>query len=143
MPPELETFVEELSEVERRDKHILWKIKGIAAKATYKLFSRYGNPKTVEPEMTQFAHRFGEQFSLPLLESHLQVVFRRKTNFVGSVCLNYAIRYLCAAIKVPITMGVLINYAENLLYETVVPIMLITHKDVLLYKDNPIDYIRS
>jgi hypothetical protein len=45
VPAELESFVEDMNEIEERDKHIIWKTKGIAAKTTYRLFSKYGNPK--------------------------------------------------------------------------------------------------
>lgn len=45
VPAELESFVEDMDEIENRDKHIVWKTKGIAAKTTYRLFSKYGNPK--------------------------------------------------------------------------------------------------
>lgn len=40
-------------------------------------------------------------------------------------------------------MTMLKPYVENLLYETVIPIMLVTHKDVTLYRDDPIEYIRK
>jgi hypothetical protein len=48
LPQELEAFVEEMNEIEMRDKHILWKIKGVAAKMTYRIFSKFGNPSHVE-----------------------------------------------------------------------------------------------
>jgi Cse1 len=34
-------------------------------------------------------------------------------------------------------------FIENLLFETIIPIMLITHKDSTLYRDDPIEYIRK
>jgi hypothetical protein len=40
-------------------------------------------------------------------------------------------------------MAMLKPFVENLLYETVIPIMLITHKDVTLYRDDPIEFIRK
>jgi len=45
VPAELDSFVEDMDEIENRDKNIVWKTKGIAAKVTYRLFSKYGNPK--------------------------------------------------------------------------------------------------
>ncbi len=48
LPQELEAFVEEMSEIEMRDKHILWKIKGVAGKITYRVFQKFGNPNHVE-----------------------------------------------------------------------------------------------
>ena len=83
-----------MSEIEARDKNILWKIKTIVAKLTYRLFSKFGNPSHVEDEFIDFSKYFKDTFAVALLESHLQIVFKRKTNFVGSKCLNYALKYL-------------------------------------------------
>jgi hypothetical protein len=41
------------------------------------------------------------------------------------------------------TMDLLRPFVENLLFETVIPIMLISHKDVTLFKDDAIEYIRK
>lgn len=41
------------------------------------------------------------------------------------------------------TMKVLKPYVENLLFETIIPIMLVQHKDVVLFKDDPIEFIRK
>ena len=142
-PPELESFIEEMHAIEQRDKHIFWKIKGIAARITYRLFSKYGNPKIVEGSLTHFTKQFLETYAVPLLESHLQLVFKRKTLFVGSMALNNAIKYVSAATKQTVTMNMLLPYVENLLFETIIPIMLITHRDVTLFKDDPIEYIRK
>lgn len=40
-------------------------------------------------------------------------------------------------------MNLLKPFVETLLYETIVPIMLVTHKDVTLLKDDPIEFIRK
>ena len=40
-------------------------------------------------------------------------------------------------------MAILKPFIENLLYETIIPIMMITHKDASLYKDDPIEFIRK
>jgi hypothetical protein len=40
-------------------------------------------------------------------------------------------------------MNMLKPYVENLLYETIIPIMLVSHKDVTLYKEDSIEYIRK
>jgi hypothetical protein len=80
---------------------------------------------------------------MPLLESHLQLVFKRKTHFVGSKALNFAIKFVSLCTKYPQTMEKLKPFVENLLYETIIPIMLISHKDATLYRDDPIEYIRK
>lgn len=40
-------------------------------------------------------------------------------------------------------MKILKPFVENLLFETIIPIMLITHKDVVLFREDPIEYIRK
>jgi hypothetical protein len=70
-------------------------------------------------------------------------MFKRKTNFVGSKTLNFNIKYVTSATKLPRTMEKLKPFIENILYETIMPIMLVTHKDVTLFNDDPIEYIRK
>jgi len=48
-----------------------WKLKSISAKTTYRLFSKFGNPKYVDEKFAEFSKKFKETFSIPLLESHL------------------------------------------------------------------------
>jgi len=78
-----------------------------------------------------------------MLESHLQLMFKRKTGFVGSKTLNFNIKYVTSATKLNRTMDKLKPFIENIIYETIMPIMLITHKDATLFKDDPIEYIRK
>jgi hypothetical protein len=40
-------------------------------------------------------------------------------------------------------MRVLKPFIENLLFETIIPIMLVQHKDVVLFREDPIEYIRK
>ena len=58
MPENLESFVEDMDEIEKRDSNIVWKIKGIATKTTYRIFSKYGNHKFVEDKFLSFSKRF-------------------------------------------------------------------------------------
>jgi hypothetical protein len=60
-----------MDEIERRDKSVQWKTKGVASQLTYRLFSKYGNPKFADERYTQFSRAFREKCALPLLESHL------------------------------------------------------------------------
>lgn len=75
--PELESAIEDMDEIEKRDKHIIWKAKGVAAKVTYRLYSKYGNPKYVEDQDIDFSKAFLEKYALPLLETHLSKVLKR------------------------------------------------------------------
>jgi hypothetical protein len=63
---------------------------------------------------------------------------------MGSKSLNFAIKYVSQSTKMPVTMKKLKPFIEKLLYEIIVsPIMLLTHRDVTLFKEDPIEYIRK
>ena len=40
-------------------------------------------------------------------------------------------------------MDLIKTQMDTLLYDTVIPIMMATHKDVVLYRDDPIEYVRK
>jgi hypothetical protein len=70
-------------------------------------------------------------------------MFKRKNGFVGSKTLNFNIKYVSSATKLQNTMEKLKPFIENILYETIMPIMLVTHKDVTLFNEDPVEYIRK
>lgn len=78
-----------------------------------------------------------------LLESHLKIMFDRHSKFVGSKCLNFVIKYISAATKIKSTMERLKPYVENILYQTVIPIMMVSERDIKLFQEDPIEYIRK
>ena len=47
-----------MDEIERRDKHVSWKIKAVAFQTTYRLFSKYGNPKHCDEKFESFSKLF-------------------------------------------------------------------------------------
>jgi hypothetical protein len=144
-PIDLRTPTDDQDEIQRRDKSIFWKIKGITAKTTYRIFVKYGNPALVEDKVLTkaFANSFSLKYSIPLLESHLQLLLSRKENFVGSKCLNQALKFISASTKQSNTMEKLKPFVENILYDTIIPIMFITQKDVSTFQNDPIEYIRN
>lgn len=117
----------------------------MAAKITYRAFVKYSKPAHVEQKehITAFSKWFKENHSLPLLESHLQILLNKKTQFVGSKALSFAIKFLGAATKQKLTMNKMKPFVEQILYECIIPIMFITQKDIAQFQENPIEYIRS
>lgn len=101
VPQEITAFTEDIEEIQKRDKAIQWKIKGMAAKITYRIFSKYGNPAYIKDEYKDFQTYFQATFSEQLLESHLTLMFNRKTQFVGSKCLNFNIKMVSSSVKIP------------------------------------------
>jgi hypothetical protein len=76
------------------------------------MFSKYGNPKYAEEKLEAFSKAFREKYAVPLLESHLTLLLRRKTNFIGSKSLNYAIKFVGQSTKMPATMTKLKPFIE-------------------------------
>ena len=62
---------------------------------------------------------------------------------MGSKVLNFAIKYLTSSCKLEVTMQVLKPIIPSLLYDHIIPIMMLSEKDVNLFKDDPIEYIRK
>ena len=78
-----------------------------------------------------------------LLESHLNILLQKKTNFVGSKALNLAIKFASGSTKQEFTMSHLKAHVEDILYNIIIPIMLITEADIKSFENDPIEYIRS
>mmetsp|Transcript_29520 Transcript_29520/g.44887 ORF Transcript_29520/g.44887 Transcript_29520/m.44887 type:complete len:666 (+) Transcript_29520:641-2638(+) len=144
-PADLSSATSASIEVQRRDKTIFWKIKGLTAKITYRIFVKYGDPVIVQNKVLikSFSNNFSLNYSIPLFESHLQLLFQRKTNFVGSKCLNFNIKFIAKCSQLSNTMEKLKPFVENILYDTIIPIMFITEKDLETFNDDPIEYIRN
>jgi hypothetical protein len=145
VPDELLTQVKTDEEVVSKNKSIQWKIKGLVGKLTYRIFVKYGNPKIVADDVLikSFSNNFSFKYSLALLESHLQLLLSRKTNFVGSKALSFAIKFISNSTKQAQTMEKLKPYVENILFDTVIPIMFITERDMNTFESDPIEYIRN
>ena len=77
-----------------------------------------------------------------LLESHLQIMFAKKNQFVGSKALNFAIKFTSASTKQQITMEKIKPFVEDILQNIIVPIMFTSEQDVELFTNEPIEYIR-
>jgi hypothetical protein len=150
VPFDCETFNEEdLLKVQQIDKRIEWKIKGLAAKFSFRLFCKHGSVSSrAQNEVatdftTAFKFNFMNNLMPMLLDSHLTLVFKRKSHFVGSRALIYSLRFLTKAVTVPLAMNIMQPYLENLLFETTVPIILVTTHDLYLFREDPIEFLRK
>mmetsp|Transcript_42364 Transcript_42364/g.55849 ORF Transcript_42364/g.55849 Transcript_42364/m.55849 type:complete len:774 (-) Transcript_42364:479-2800(-) len=146
VPTELEAPTEDTEEIISRDKLILWKLKAQAARMTFRLFMRYANGAKyagAEEGDKQWCEFFIANYAETLAESHLQLLFKRKTNFVGSKTLNFVIKTVSQAVKVEKTLAKMMPFLENILYETAIPLMLASSRDQQLFADDPVEYIRK
>ena len=95
VPAELESPTEDVEVIHERDRTMIWKVKGATARLFYRLFRKYCNTKvSFDGAATAYKQHFYENYAETLCETHLQILFKRKTNFVGSPTLSYSLRLL-------------------------------------------------
>lgn len=80
----------------RKENNLNWKIKGIASKLSYRIFQKYSTSKELPATDNEnvFKNTFTLELAPALLDSHMQLIFRRKSHFVGSQSLIYSIKFL-------------------------------------------------
>jgi hypothetical protein len=135
LPHHLEAATDDIEDIIERDSTIQWKIKAQAARITFRLFSRYSNPgfSNGDKEEKAWCEYFQAEFSETLCESHL----------IGSKTLNFVIKLVTAATKINRTMSKMLPFIDNILYETVIPLMLTSARDIRLFEEDPIEFIRK
>ena len=70
-------------------------------------------------------------------------MFKRKTHFIGSKTLNFVIKLVTSGTKIKRTMAKMLPFMDNILYETVIPLMLTSTRDIRLFQEDPIEFIRK
>jgi len=127
-PPEHKKKTDETAEMEKRDSNIIWKLKGRVSRITFALFNKYGSPEKADNQIhaKMFSGNFHHHYSIPLLESHLQILFSHATDFIGTKTLIHSIRYISESIKIKNTMNKLKPYISKLLCDTIIPLLLVT-----------------
>ncbi len=87
-----------------------------------------------------------ETLAPKLLESHLGLLFKRKTNFVGSRALDYSIKFVENACRIPCLMTspqlLLQPYIDNILFETAVPVIIVSSGDAFQFREEPVEFLR-
>lgn len=78
LPTELTSQTQSAEEIERRDKHPLWKMKGIAMHVLYRIFSKYANEKFCDEADKPFSALILNRYAQNILNTALEVIFSRK-----------------------------------------------------------------
>ena len=83
------------------------------------------------------------RYSITLLESHLKTILDHKKNHVHPGTMSYAIRYVSLATTIPHTMNKLKPFVDTLLYQAIVPIMMLNAQDIEVFEMDSAEYIRN
>jgi hypothetical protein len=70
-PESLSSFVEDMDEIDTRNKHIFWKLKAIVSRTTYRLFNKFSRTEFMPKEEKPWSQYANENYSQILLDSHL------------------------------------------------------------------------
>jgi hypothetical protein len=78
-----------------------------------------------------------------LLESNLALIIKTKTNFVSERTLNHALKYVTYSTKINFMVPVLKQFFNTLLFDVLVPLLYLSERDISLFNEDPIEYIRK
>jgi hypothetical protein len=70
-PESISSFVEDMDEIDTRNKHIFWKLKAIVSRITYRLFNKFARTEFMPEEEREWSKFANAEYSQQLLDSHL------------------------------------------------------------------------
>ena len=106
VPENLQSKTNDIDTIDERDKNIHWKLKAQAAKITFRLFSKHASLRYMQKEDKDrpWVEYFQSNFAELLCESHLQLLLKNSTHFIGTKTLSFAIKLVSSSTKIPLTM---------------------------------------
>jgi len=96
------------------------------------------NKKSVDDYLVEFDKLYAGQ----LCEANLNILLRKKEQFVGTKCLNSALRFVASGIKNVKMRKLCAPHIQTILFELTLPLMLISEQEFNLWNENPIEYVR-
>lgn len=107
---------------------------------------RSGNTKSRTGRQAQdrFHREFDTQYAQPLCQTMINIINRKKTQFVGNKTLNCSLRFVTKAIRnKPLYYSVCQPHLQSILFEITLPLMLITDKEVQTWSENQVEFVRQ
>lgn len=90
-----------------------------------------------------FAQEFQNRYGIGLMESSLRILYERNNRFVSFRCLNYCLKLISTCVKSPVTKSAVEAHIPKILYEYAITVTYVTEQDLILYRDDPQEYIRK
>lgn len=128
-----------------------WKVKQWICNIVYRLFHRYNHPTRL-PEhqlrnmdvdaLTKFGDYFRRTFAAPFTLTMLQILELDQRS-VSPRVVNLALLYVETAVSTGITYKVIKPTLQPLITNVIFPYLCITDGDLLLWDDDPIEYVRK
>ena len=77
-----------------------------------------------------------------ILQLHLKILLDKRSKFVGTKTLFYALKTVQISIKHKHTRHFIQDHMQTILFELTIPLMLLTQHEFNEWSDNPVEYIR-
>ena len=89
-----------------------------------------------------FLIEFDKCYASTLCEANLNILIKKKDQFVGTKTLNSALRFVATAIKNAKMRKLCTPHIQTILFELTLPLMLISEQEYSLWNSEPIEYVR-
>lgn len=87
----------------------------------------------------QFCRYFEANHVATVLQSHLAIIFAKRSRFVGTKTLCAALKTVQIGLKFQVTRRMLQEHIQVIMYEVSLPLMLINQAEFELWTENPIE----
>lgn len=128
-----------------------WKVKQWISNIVYRLFQRYNNPSRLPENQVRnidinaltkfgdyFRRTFAASFTLAMLE-----MLAADQRLISPRVANLALLYIETAVSSGLTYKVIKPSLQPLIANVIFPYLCITDSDLLLWEDDPIEYVRK
>ena len=128
-----------------------WKVKQWIGHIVYRLFQRYSNPSRLNPcllrnfdeeTLTRFGDFFRRTFAAPFTEVMLEILSWDQ-RLISPRVANLALLYLESAVSPGLTYKVMKPRLELLITNIIFPYLCISHSDLSLWGEDPLEYVRK
>jgi hypothetical protein len=133
---DLGSSTEKTAEIERREKHPLWKLKSTAGKITYQLFARYGRTEYVNSWDKEFSQNLVTTFSVLLIKPHLEQLWRfcKNHQFVGTKALTQSLKFIYCCCKIESVFDAHIKpHIHDIIHLLPLKILFVSHKEAQMF----------
>ena len=86
---------------------------------------------------------FCQNFATDLLETHLGLISKKKTNFVSNKTLFYSIRYVNATLLNKATVHIIAPHIEILLFQYMAPLFALSPKEFYEFENDYNEYLQK
>jgi len=133
--------------IAQRAKNVFWLNKKNCGRILVHFIRIYVSPANTKNRRNvlypEVSNLFQQTYAVPFLESFIQVISKKKDEYIPIKVQYFALRYIYRSLSFPELAKLLANSLEPLLFDYLVPAMFLTVEDDEDWRSNPIEFIRK